>query len=106
MKIQAVLQPNGMIVENQTEEVEWTTKAKAFSDYLEEEAGSYADSLDKIFEKAAKTYGVSKDLLLAMGKAESNFQASATSGSGAQGIMQLMPGTASSLGVSDAYDPE
>ena len=106
MKIQAVLQPNGIIVENPVQEAEWTTKAKTFSDYLEEESGSYADSLDKIFDKAAQTYDVSKDLLLAMGKAESNFQASATSKSGAQGIMQLMPATAASLGVTDAYDPE
>lgn len=60
--------------------------------------------LDKIFNEAAQTYGVDVTLLKAIGKCESNFSASALSGSGAMGIMQLMPTTASSLGVTDPYD--
>lgn len=61
-------------------------------------------SMDAIFAEAAKTYGVPINLLKAVAKAESNFQADAVSSAGAIGVMQLMPATAQSLGVSDPYD--
>ena len=57
------------------------------------------------FEEAANTYNVPVALLIAMGKVESNFDPNVVSGAGAIGIMQLMPGTAASLGVTDPYDP-
>lgn len=63
-------------------------------------------NLSDIYDKASITYGVPKDLLLAVTKAESEFQPNATSKSGAMGLMQLMPQTASYFGVTDAYDPE
>lgn len=62
--------------------------------------------LDEIFRKASDTYHVPVELLKAVAKAESNFDPGAESHAGAQGIMQLMPGTARSLGVTDAFDPE
>lgn len=63
-------------------------------------------TMDDIFQKAADTYGVSVNLLKAMAKQESNFDPNSTSSCGAMGVMQLMPETAASLGVTDAYDPE
>ena len=63
-------------------------------------------NLDDIFQKASDTYHVPVALLKAVAKAESNFNSNAVSSCGAQGIMQLMPGTAKSLGVTDAFDPE
>ncbi len=71
-----------------------------FSSYLQTTA-----SLEQIFEEAAKTYNVPKNLIKAIAKAESDFRPDATSKAGAQGIMQLMPATAKELGVSDSYDP-
>ena len=66
---------------------------------------STVTSYDSIFREAAETFGVSYKLLISMAKQESNFDAKATSKSGAMGIMQLMPITAKALGVTDAYNP-
>lgn len=71
-----------------------------FSSYLQ-----VPGSLEEIFREASETYGVPENLLKAVAKAESEFQADATSRCGAMGIMQLMPATARSLRVTDAYDP-
>lgn len=64
-----------------------------------------APELDAIFEEAGQTFGVSPNLLKSIARAESNFNPGAVSHAGAVGIMQLMPGTAASLGVSNSYDP-
>lgn len=72
-----------------------------FASYLGE-----TKSLDSIFENAAKKYNVPENLLKAIGKAESNFNDKAVSRCGAQGVMQLMPKTAKSLGVTDSLDAE
>lgn len=65
---------------------------------------SVTTNLDSIFKEAADKYGVSERLLKAIAYTESDFQADVTSSSGAMGIMQLMPSTASAYGVSDPYD--
>ena len=78
-----------------------------FADTLRSRAISSGDvDLDAIFDAAGQKYNISPSLLKAVAKVESNFRADATSRVGAMGIMQLMPGTARYLGVTDAYDPE
>ncbi|HHV08904.1 MAG TPA: lytic transglycosylase domain-containing protein [Clostridiales bacterium] len=72
-----------------------------FSSYLGE-----TKSLAEIFDAAAEKYNIPSNLLKAIGKAESDFNASAVSRCGAQGVMQLMPATAKELGVSNAFDAE
>ena len=62
--------------------------------------------MDEIFQDASEKYQVPVELLKAIGKAESNFNATAVSRCGAQGVMQLMPATAKSLGVTDSFDAE
>lgn len=69
-------------------------------------SASPKNSLDEIFERASAQYRVPQSLLKAVAKVESGFDADAVSRCGAQGIMQLMPGTAASLGVENALDPE
>lgn len=63
-----------------------------------------SESMDAIFAEAAERYNVPLNLLKAIGKAESGFNANAVSPAGAQGVMQLMPATAKSLGVDDPFD--
>lgn len=73
------------------------------TDKLNQQTTTY--NLDDIFKEAAEKYNVSYDLLKAIAYNESRFQADATSSAGAMGIMQLMPSTATAMGVQDAYDP-
>ena len=58
-----------------------------------------------IVAAAARRHGVDADLVHAVIAVESGYRASAQSPAGAQGLMQLMPGTQRDLGVSDAFDP-
>jgi soluble lytic murein transglycosylase-like protein len=59
---------------------------------------------DLILEAAA-TYRLDPALIRSVIQAESQFNAAAVSGSGAGGLMQLMPSVANSLGVIDLLDP-
>lgn len=60
---------------------------------------------ENYFQAAAETYQIPENLLKAVAKAESDFNPNAVSHCGAQGIMQLMPSTARSLGVTNSFDP-
>lgn len=105
MVVNSVVNADGTLTPVGTEQ-NTSTLGTYFSNYINQQSQDYGNYLEQIFQKASDTYHVSKDLLKAMAKAESNFRADATSHCGAMGIMQLMPGTAASLGVTDAYNPE
>jgi soluble lytic murein transglycosylase-like protein len=62
--------------------------------------------LTTLVNEASGRYRLDPDLVNSVIKAESAFNARAVSPKGARGLMQLMPGTASQLGVPNAFDPE
>lgn len=60
---------------------------------------------DELIYTTAMQHQVDPALVKAVIHAESNFQPTVKSSAGAQGLMQLMPGTAASLGVTNSNDP-
>lgn len=62
--------------------------------------------INQLIDEYSQKNGLDSDFVKAVVKQESGFNEKATSRCGAAGLMQLMPGTAKSLGVIDPYDAE
>jgi soluble lytic murein transglycosylase-like protein len=63
------------------------------------------EQIDALVNQNSNTWQVDPSLVKAIIANESGFDANATSKVGAQGLMQLMPATAQSVGVRNSYDP-
>ena len=97
---------------------ELNNPGKGLSGMVKPEAGSFfrppvqianlikCKNLEEVVAKYARQYGVDEDLVWAVIRQESGFNPGAVSPKGAMGLMQLMPGTAALLGVSDPFDVE
>ncbi len=79
--------------------------ADAYTGYTGSTAAATGSEVDVAIEKAARSTGLDPDLIRAVIQTESSFRSNAVSGAGALGLMQLMPGTAGELGVTDPFDP-
>ena len=64
------------------------------------------EEMSEMLSRAGVQHNIDADLLASVVAAESGGNARAVSRAGAEGLMQLMPGTASDLGVRDAFAPE
>ena len=82
------------LLEKQSEEIQTDTSST-----------SSINKFSDLIKQASEKYGVDEDLISSVIKAESNFNSTAISSCGAQGLMQLMPGTAAGLGVTNSFDP-
>jgi soluble lytic murein transglycosylase-like protein len=63
------------------------------------------NTFSDLIKKASEKYGIDADLITSVIQTESNFNSKAVSSTGAQGLMQLMPTTAASLGIKNMFDP-
>ena len=64
-----------------------------------------ADEMHPLLARAGVAHRIDEDLLASVVRAESGGQTHAVSRTGARGLMQLMPGTATQMGVADAFEP-
>lgn len=81
-----------------------STKQKSVSSV--ERPSSTPNNFEHLIQQAATQFDVPARLISSVIQHESNFNSQAVSHAGAQGLMQLMPGTAKFLGVKNSFDPE
>jgi len=65
----------------------------------------YSPQMKQMVDAASERFGVPRELVIAVSRAESAFRSEVKSPAGATGLMQLMPATARGLGVTDITDP-
>ena len=63
------------------------------------------DTYEPYILEAAARYNIPANLLRAVIRVESNYNPNAISSAGAKGLMQLMPGTAKDMAVTNIFDP-
>ena len=104
MSLAPITGDGGKLAAQAADQTQKTTPVQEFQGILKNGLSTIKEDMDSIFEEASALYQIPSKLLRAVAKAESGFNPKAVSKAGAMGVMQLMPGTARSLGVSDPYN--
>jgi len=95
---------NSSFIDVPTADIESITESQEAAPVAPELQNKSLD-LNQVVAAASDKHQIDPDLITSVIHAESSFNPKAKSPKGAQGLMQLMPQTASRLGVSDAFDP-
>jgi len=77
-----------------------------FNYQVQEPINATKVEIQRLVSKSCEKHNVDPRLVMAVIQQESGFNQNAISKTGAQGLMQLMPATAKSLGVTNAFNPE
>ena len=101
MSLAPITGDGGKLAAQAADQTQKTTPVQEFQGILKNGLNAIKEDMDSIFEEASALYQIPSKLLRAVAKAESGFNPKAVSKAGAMGVMQLMPGTAKSLGVAD-----
>lgn len=76
-----------------------------FRDILRHHPGLSREKIIELAKRHGKHYGIDARLVQAVIEVESGYRVNAVSSAGAEGLMQIMPGTQKDLGVLDSFDP-
>ncbi len=111
-RIQEIEQRIASFDQNQTNSVDQNSSKNVFGQILNDkmQTGSKTSSasmkaIENMIASESEKVGIDPNLVKAVVKAESGFNPNAVSKVGAEGLMQLMPSTAQTLGVNTPFDP-
>jgi len=82
------------------------TPSRSFPSLIAGESAPTKAEIHEMLAHSGAAHDIDTDLLASVMKAESGGQVRALSRTGARGLMQLMPGTATQMGVQDAFRPD
>jgi len=82
------------------------SRYKIYMRTVKETPTEYIEKYGNVIKQASRRFGIEPTLIMAVIKAESDFDHKAVSRKGAQGLMQLMPKTAHQMDVSNPFNPE